>query len=38
MVDLGAWLAEERRIPGPSAATEFPDDGGVDPRDAEDTR
>lgn len=30
MVDLGAWLAEERSIPGPAAATEFSDDSRDD--------
>lgn len=34
MVDLGAWLAEKRSIPGLSAAAEFPDD----PSDEQETR
>ena len=42
MVDLGAWLAEERRIPGPAAVTDFPedshDDPGGDPREDTQTR
>ncbi len=38
MVDLGAWLAEERRIPGPTATTDFPDDAGDDARETQDSR